>query len=280
MTRLMLAHRFCGMCHSTVAERRCLRALVYSAVRRSARGGPCGWVQQAARRLARGGDLKRGRAARRRDQRLRAELEALSTSELRDKTTEFRGRLLAGETLDDLLPEAFAGVREAARRTIGMRHYDVQLIGGASCTAARSPRCGPARARRSSPPCRSYLNALTGKGVHLVTVNDYLARATRSGWGQVYHALGLTVGVIQHEAAFIYDPTYQAEEPSMTSVARPHRREAYAADITYGTNNEFGFDYLRDNMVWAARRTWCSASCTTRSSTRSTTSWSTRRARR
>ena len=179
------------------------------------------------------------------------ELQELNDDELRDKTTELRGRLLAGEELDSLLTEAFAVVREAARRVIGMRHYDVQMIGGAILHSGKiaEMRTGEGKTLVATLPI--YLNALTGKGAHLVTTNDYLARRDAQWMGKVYHALGMSVGVIQHEAAFIYDPTYQAEEASMMAL-RPaaHRREAYAADITYGTNNEFGFDYLRDNMVW------------------------------
>ena len=179
------------------------------------------------------------------------ELQELSDHELRDKTTEFRGRLLAGEDLDSLLPEAFAAVREAARRTIGLRHYDVQLIGGAILHNGRiaEMRTGEGKTLVATLPV--YLNALTGKGVHVVTVNDYLAKRDAQWMGAVYHALGMSVGIIQHEAAFLYDPEYEGQEASMRAL-RPaaHRREAYAADITYGTNNEFGFDYLRDNMVW------------------------------
>jgi len=178
------------------------------------------------------------------------ELQELSADELRDKTTEFRGRLLAGETLESLLPEAFAAVREAARRVIGLRHYDVQMIGGAILHAGKiaEMRTGEGKTLVATLPV--YLNALTGKGVHVVTVNDYLARRDAQWMGKVYHALGMSVGVIQHEAAFIYDPTYVGEEAALVAL-RPagHRREAYAADITYGTNNEYGFDYLRDNMV-------------------------------
>jgi preprotein translocase subunit SecA len=180
------------------------------------------------------------------------ELQELDDTELRDKTTELRGRLLAGEDLESLLPEAFAVVREASRRTIGLRHYDVQLIGGAILHGGRIAEMRTGEGKTLVATLPTYLNALTGKGVHVVTVNDYLARRDAQWMGKVYHALGMTVGVIQHEAAFIFDPTYQAEEASMTAL-RPasHRREAYAADITYGTNNEFGFDYLRDNMGYS-----------------------------
>jgi preprotein translocase subunit SecA len=179
------------------------------------------------------------------------EMQELTDDELRDKTTEFRGRLLAGEDLDSLLPEAFAAVREASRRTIGLRHYDVQLIGGAVLHTGKiaEMRTGEGKTLVATLPV--YLNALTGKGVHVVTVNDYLAKRDAQWMGPVYHALGMSVGVIQHESAFLFDPEYEAESASMRAL-RPaaHRREAYQADITYGTNNEFGFDYLRDNMAW------------------------------
>ncbi len=182
---------------------------------------------------------------------LEGEFQELTEAELRDKTTEFRGRLLAGEDMNSLLPEAFAAVREAARRAIGLRHYDVQLIGGAILHSGKiaEMRTGEGKTLVATLPV--YLNALSGKGVHVVTVNDYLAKRDAQWMGAVYHALGMSVGIIQHEAAYIYDPEYPAEDASMRSL-RPagHRREAYAADITYGTNNEFGFDYLRDNMVW------------------------------
>jgi preprotein translocase subunit SecA len=179
------------------------------------------------------------------------EMEELTDEELRDKTTEFRGRLLAGEDLDSLLPEAFAAVREASRRTIGLRHYDVQLIGGAVLHTGKiaEMRTGEGKTLVATLPV--YLNALTGKGVHVVTVNDYLAKRDAQWMGPVYHALGMSVGVIQHESAFLFDPEFEAESASMRGL-RPaaHRREAYQADVTYGTNNEFGFDYLRDNMAW------------------------------
>ncbi|HYU20266.1 MAG TPA: preprotein translocase subunit SecA [Chloroflexota bacterium] len=181
---------------------------------------------------------------------LAPELEDLSDAELGDKTTEFRGRLLAGEDLDSLLPEAFAAVREASRRAIGLRHYDVQLIGGVVLHSGKiaEMRTGEGKTLVATLPV--YLNALSGKGVHVVTVNDYLAKRDAQWMGPVYHALGMSVGVIQHEAAFLFDPEYESHDPSLRSL-RPagHRREAYQADITYGTNNEFGFDYLRDNMV-------------------------------
>ncbi|MBM2809602.1 MAG: preprotein translocase, SecA subunit [Chloroflexi bacterium] len=158
----------------------------------------------------------------------------LSDLELRDKTTELRGRFLAGESLDELLPDAFAVVREAARRTIGQRHYDVQLMGGIALHQGKiaEMRTGEGKTLVSTLP--AYLNALAGKGVHVVTVNDYLAKRDRDWVGPIHEFLGLSVGAIQHDMDF------------------RARREAYASDITYGTNNELGFDYLRDNMVWTA----------------------------
>jgi len=158
------------------------------------------------------------------------QIQALSDTQIGEKTTEFKDRLANGQTLDDILPEAFALVREASVRTLGLRHYDVQLIGGIALhrgTIAEM-KTGEGKTLMSTLP--AYLNALTGKGVHIVTVNDYLAKRDAEWMSQVYNFLGLTVGVIMHDMG--------AQE----------RREAYAADITYGTNNEFGFDYLRDNM--------------------------------
>nr|WP_296397844.1 preprotein translocase subunit SecA [Acidaminococcus timonensis] len=162
---------------------------------------------------------------------LEPEISALSDARLRAKTDEFKLRLTKGETLDDILPEAFAVVREASRRVLGLRHFDVQLIGG--CILHRGKiaemRTGEGKTLVATLP--AYLNALEGKGVHVVTVNDYLARRDSEDMGRVYKFLGLTVGLIVHDMDF------------------PARKAAYAADITYGTNNEFGFDYLRDNMV-------------------------------
>ena len=162
---------------------------------------------------------------------LEPEIEALSNSELRLKTDEFRNRLSSGETLDDILPEAFAVVREASKRVLGMRHFDVQLIGGIVLHQGRiaEMKTGEGKTLVATLPC--YLNAIEGKGVHVVTVNDYLAKRDSEQMGKIHRFLGLTVGLITHEKT--------PEE----------RKEAYSADITYGTNNEFGFDYLRDNMA-------------------------------
>ncbi|MBO5742683.1 MAG: preprotein translocase subunit SecA [Clostridia bacterium] len=162
---------------------------------------------------------------------LEPEIEVLSNSELRLKTDEFRNRLSSGETLDDILPEAFAVVREASKRVLGMRHFDVQLIGGIVLHQGRiaEMKTGEGKTLVATLPC--YLNAIEGKGVHVVTVNDYLAKRDSEQMGKIHRFLGLTVGLITHEKT--------SEE----------RKEAYSADITYGTNNEFGFDYLRDNMA-------------------------------
>ncbi len=194
------------------------------------------------------------------------EMKALSDEELRQKTHSFRNRLSAGETLDEIAPEAFAAVREASRRTLGQRHFDVQLIGGMILHNGdiAEMRTGEGKTLVATLP--AYLNGLMAKGVHVVTVNDYLSKRDAVWMGQIYHALGMTVGVINHEASFIYDPKHVPEESAsqedgerdetgsfkvVQDFLRPvTRREAYHADITYGTNNEFGFDYLRDNLEY------------------------------
>ena len=162
---------------------------------------------------------------------LEPDMERMSDANLQAKTSEFKLRLKKGETLDDILPEAFAVVREASKRVTGMRHFDVQLIGGVVLHRGKisEMRTGEGKTLVATLPV--YLNALTGKGVHVVTVNDYLARRDSIDMGRIYNFLGLSVGLIVHEIDF------------------PERKAAYQADITYGTNNEFGFDYLRDNMV-------------------------------
>ena len=188
--------------------------------------------------------------------RLEAEYQALGDAELLDKTKIFRDKLAAGQTLDDLLPEAFAAVREASRRTIGLRHYDVQMIGGIVLHLGRvaEMRTGEGKTLVATLPL--YLNALSGQGAHLITVNDYLARRDARWMGPIYAALGMTVGVLQEAArtdnarkAFVYDPERQSPQEDVNQLRLVERRAAYAADITYGTNNEFGFDYLRDNLA-------------------------------
>ncbi|MFM8767939.1 MAG: DEAD/DEAH box helicase, partial [Rubrivivax sp.] len=158
--------------------------------------------------------------------------EKLDDLQLRGKTDELRERLGEGETLDQLLPEAFAAVREAGKRTLKMRHFDVQLMGGMALHQRKiaEMRTGEGKTLMATLPV--YLNALAGKGVHVVTVNDYLARRDAEWMGRLYGFLGLTVGV------------------NVPGMSREEKQTAFAADVTYGTNNEFGFDYLRDNMVY------------------------------
>ncbi|MCS6803157.1 MAG: preprotein translocase subunit SecA [Chloroflexota bacterium] len=173
----------------------------------------------------------------------------LSDEALRRKTEEFRQRLADGEGLDDLLPEAFAAVREAARRSIGLRHFDVQLLGGMVLHEGKIAEMRTGEGKTLVATLPAYLNALTGRGVHVVTVNDYLAKRDVQWMGPVYHRLGVSVASIQHEASFLYNPEWTEGDPRFLHLQPITRKEAYAADITYGTNNEFGFDYLRDNMV-------------------------------
>ncbi|MDP3880284.1 MAG: preprotein translocase subunit SecA [Dehalococcoidales bacterium] len=180
---------------------------------------------------------------------LETEFTGLSDAELKARTGEFQARLESGATLDELLPEAFAAVREAARRTIHQRHFDVQLMGGIVLHQGKIAEMKTGEGKTLVATLPLYLNALSGQGCHLVTVNDYLAKRDHHWMGPIYHALGITTASIQHEAAFIYDPDYEAEDQRWSYLRPVSRREAYAADITYGTNNEFGFDYLRDNMV-------------------------------
>jgi preprotein translocase subunit SecA len=161
-----------------------------------------------------------------------SETSILDDNSLQNKTTEFKERISKGETLDSLLPEAFAVVREAAKRTLGQRHYDVQLMGGAALHKGNIAEMKTGEGKTLVSTLPAYLNALSGKGVHVVTVNDYLAERDSEWMGRVHRFLGLKVGVI------------------LSNMSPTERREAYAADITYGTNNEFGFDYLRDNMAW------------------------------
>ncbi len=166
---------------------------------------------------------------------LEPQFEAMSDDELRAQTDRFRERLAAGETLDDMLVEAFAACREAGRRFLNMRHYDVQLIGGMVLHSGAIAEMVTGEGKTLVATLPAYLNALEGRGVHVVTVNDYLARRDMEWMAPLYMGLGLTVGAIQS------DMEVEA------------RQKAYACDITYGTNNEFGFDYLRDNMRPAAR---------------------------
>ena len=161
---------------------------------------------------------------------LEPSMERLSDEELKNKTAEFRQRLAEGETLKDILVEAFAAVREASKRSLGMRHYDVQLIGGMVLHEGKIAEMKTGEGKTLVATLALYLNALAGKGAHLVTVNDYLVRRDAENNIPLFSALGMTVGIIQN------------------NMNDSQRRAAYGADITYGTNNEFGFDYLRDNM--------------------------------
>ena len=180
---------------------------------------------------------------------LEAGLTPLSDQALADKTQDFKKRLEAGQTLDDILPEAFAVCREMSRRKLNMRHFDVQLIGGMILNRGRIAEMKTGEGKTLVATLPVYLNALEGKGAHLVTVNDYLAKRDAQWMAQLYHALGLSTGIIQHDASFMYDPTYDASDKRLQHLRPCTRPEAYRADITYGTNNEYGFDYLRDNLV-------------------------------
>ncbi|MBI2476563.1 preprotein translocase subunit SecA, partial [Candidatus Uhrbacteria bacterium] len=198
---------------------------------------------------------------------LEASFQLLTDAQLKEKTAEFRARIEGGISLDDVLVEAFASVREASRRTLGQVHFDMQLMGAMALHERNIAEMRTGEGKTLTATLAVYLNAIMGEGVHVVTVNDYLAKRDAVWMGQIYHALGLTVGCIQHESGYVYDKTaapvladdtrdeagsYKVEHAYLRRVTR---KEAYDADITYGTNNEFGFDYLRDNMVaYAAQR--------------------------
>lgn len=195
---------------------------------------------------------------------LESKFEAFSDVQLKEKTEEFKQRLKKGESLDDLLVEAFALVREAAKRTLNQRHFDVQLMGGIVLHQGKIAEMKTGEGKTLAATLPTYLNALEGKGVHIVTVNDYLARRDTVWMGQIYDFLGLSVGCLNHEQAFLYNPAYRKPDQEKDKVRDElggfkvvedflepcSRKEAYLADITYGTNNEFGFDFLRDNMVY------------------------------
>ncbi len=180
---------------------------------------------------------------------LEPEFERLSDDGLRAKTQEFRKALDRGASLDDLLPKAFAAVREAAKRTIGQRHFDVQILGGIVLHQGKVAEMKTGEGKTLVATLPVYLNALTGQGVHVVTVNDYLARRDPQWMGPIYHLLGLSVGCLQHDASYLYDPDNTGGYVSPEKMRPVEKRDAYAADITYGTNNEFGFDYLRRNII-------------------------------
>jgi preprotein translocase SecA subunit len=183
---------------------------------------------------------------------LEAKFREMPAEAFPEKTAELRARLADEEvTLDDVLPEAFAAVREASRRTIGLRHFDVQCLGGMVLHQGRIAEMKTGEGKTLVATLPLYLNALTGKGAHLVTVNDYLARRDVQWMGPIYSYLGLTTASIIHDASFQFDLTYIPKDYRFLHLRPVERREAYRADITYGTNNEFGFDYLRDNMKFA-----------------------------
>jgi len=191
------------------------------------------------------------------------ELQKLSDNQLKEKTTELKKKLEMGESIDNILPEAFALVREASKRTLNQRHFDVQLIGGIILHQGKIAEMRTGEGKTLSATLPAYLNALEGKGVHIVTVNDYLAKRDSAWMGQIYNALGLSVGCITNESGYIYNENFNNEKKEdkkrdvvgnfkvVEDFLKPcSKKEAYNADITYGTNNEFGFDYLRDNMVF------------------------------
>ncbi len=183
---------------------------------------------------------------------LEAKFERFSVEELKTKTQEFRERLAKGETLDDLLPEAFAVAREAAKRALGQRPFDVQLIGAMALHDGKIAEMKTGEGKTLTATLAIYLNALGGAGVHVVTVNDYLSKRDANWMGAIFNLLGLTVGCLQHEKSYWYEPVVLDKNEvtvEMANLKEVSRRQAYQADITYGTNNEFGFDYLRDNMV-------------------------------
>jgi len=180
---------------------------------------------------------------------LEPDFEGLSDTELRGKTDQFKARYRDGEKLDDLLPETFAVVRESSKRTLGLRHFDVQLMGGIVLHQGKIAEMKTGEGKTLVATLPLYLNSLTGEGCHLITVNDYLSKRDPHWMGPIYGALGVSVASIQHEASCTYDPTYESEDDRWSSMRPVSRPVAYQADITYGTNNEFGFDYLRDNMV-------------------------------
>ena len=196
---------------------------------------------------------------------LEPNFEKLSDSELKNTTSKFKEKVTKGESLDNFLPEIFALVREASKRTLGQRHFDVQLAAGIAMHQGKIAQMLTGEGKTLAATLPAFLNCLTGKSVHIVTVNDYLAQRDTVWMGQIYDALGAKVACLVHEAAFLYDPKYQQEKLEeldkerdllggfkiIKSFLRPiSRKEAYQADIIYGTNHEFGFDYLRDHMIY------------------------------
>ncbi|HWV23432.1 MAG TPA: preprotein translocase subunit SecA [Thermomicrobiales bacterium] len=180
---------------------------------------------------------------------LEPEFEEMDDSQIQAAVRDLRHRYQEGESLDDLLVESFALTREASKRHMGQRHFDVQLIGGSVLHQGKIAEMRTGEGKTLTATLPVALNALSGEGVHVVTVNDYLAKRDTQWMGRIYYALGFTIGCLQHESAFVYDPEYETDDETMARLRPVERKLAYAADITYGTNNEYGFDYLRDNMV-------------------------------
>jgi len=192
---------------------------------------------------------------------LEEQISALSDDQLKAKTDEFRNRLEQGEQLNNLMPEAFAVVREAGKRVLGMRHFDVQLIGGMVLNDGKIAEMRTGEGKTLVATLSAYLNALPAKGVHVVTVNDYLARRDAEWMGRLYHFLGLSTGVINSSggmgpdaSSYVFDPEYKGDAGGYLHLRPAERQQSYDCDITYGTNNEFGFDYLRDNMAFSANQ--------------------------
>ncbi len=184
---------------------------------------------------------------------LEPEFERFSDEQLKNKTKEFKERLKKGEKLDDILVEAFALVREAGKRILGQRHYDAQLIGGIILHQGKITEMKTGEGKTLAATLAVYLNALEDKGVHVITVNDYLSRRDLNWMGPVYNLLGLSCSCLNHEKAYLFEAETNSDKDEVTiemeNLKEVPRKEAYQADITYGTNNEFGFDYLRDNMA-------------------------------
>ena len=180
---------------------------------------------------------------------LEPDFSSCSDNDLRLKSDELRNRLQSGEAYNSILPQSFAIVREAARRTLGQRHFDSQLLGGIVLHQGKIAEMKTGEGKTLSATLPIFLNSLSGDGVHVVTVNDYLSKRDTQWMGPIYQLLGMSVGCVQHDSAFLFDPTYDSGDIDWPHLRTVSRREAYLADITYGTNNEFGFDYLRDNMV-------------------------------
>ncbi len=189
---------------------------------------------------------------------LEAELQELSDADLRAKAATFKAQVAGVENddlaaaLEGILPEAFAVCREAARRVLDMRHFDVQLIGGMVLHEGKIAEMATGEGKTLVATLPVYLNALSGRGVHVITVNDYLAKRDTQWMGPDLPCLGLSVGVLQHESSYLFDPTARTSDTRYANLRPCTRQEAYRADVTYGTNSEFGFDYLRDNMKFAA----------------------------